>query len=56
MDIFGRMFPHENAGGPLKRGDFILNDMIKGIDTMRKAEMLARGPRAGASTRAYRRR
>jgi hypothetical protein len=38
MNLFGRIFPHENAGGPVKRGDFMINEMIKGIDKIREYE------------------
>ncbi len=38
MDIFARLFPHDNAGGPVKRADFMQNDMMKGIEAMREIE------------------
>jgi hypothetical protein len=38
MNIFARMFPHDNAGGPVKRADFIQNEMMKGIESMRELE------------------
>jgi hypothetical protein len=38
MNTFARLFPHPNAGGPVKRADFIQNEMMKGIDIMREAE------------------
>jgi ribosomal protein S21 len=38
MNIFARLFPHDNAGGPVKRADFIQNEMMKGIDSMRELE------------------
>ncbi len=36
MNSFARTFPHDNAGGPVKRADFMQNEMIKGIDIMRR--------------------
>ncbi len=38
MDIFARQFPHANAGGPVKRADFMQHDMMKGIEAMREIE------------------
>ena len=32
MNSFARQFPHENAGGPVKRADFMQHEMIKGIE------------------------
>ncbi len=43
MNIFARQFPHDNAGGPVKRADFIQNEMMKGLDLMRDAERRAIG-------------
>jgi len=43
MNTFARLFPHINAGGPVKRGDFMQNEMMKGIDLMREAERRAIG-------------
>lgn len=41
MNTFARLFPHPNAGGPVKRADFMQNEMMKGIDIMREAERRA---------------
>ena len=43
MNAFARQFPHANAGGPVKRADFMQNEMMKGIDLMREAEKRAIG-------------
>jgi len=43
MNIFARQFPHDNAGGPVKRADFIQNEMMKGLDLMRDAERRVMG-------------
>ena len=43
MNIFARQFPHPEAGGPVKRADFIQNEMMKGLDLMRDAERRAIG-------------
>jgi hypothetical protein len=32
MNSFARQFPHDNAGGPVKRADFMQHEMIKGIE------------------------
>jgi hypothetical protein len=41
MNTFARQFPNPNAGGPVKRADFMQNEMMKGIDLMREAEKRA---------------
>lgn len=41
MNTFARLFPHPNAGGPVKRADFMQSEMMKGIDIMREAERRA---------------
>ena len=39
MNDFARHFPHANAGGPVKRGDFLMGDMMQGIESIRSATM-----------------
>jgi hypothetical protein len=38
MNAFARMFPHERAGGPVKRADFMVTEMMQGIDMIRDIE------------------
>jgi hypothetical protein len=38
MNSFGRMFPKPNAGGPIKRADFLTAEMIQGIDQIKDVE------------------
>lgn len=38
MNAFARSFPHPNAGGPVKRGDFMVSEMMQGIEVIRDAE------------------
>ena len=38
MNAFARIFPHSRAGGPVKRADFMANEMIQGIDMIRDFE------------------
>jgi len=38
MNGFARMFPHPNAGGPVKRADFMVTEMTQGIDLIRSIE------------------
>jgi hypothetical protein len=38
MNAFARAFPHARAGGPIKRADFMMSDMIQGIEIIRDAE------------------
>jgi len=39
MNDFARNFPHEKAGGPVKRGDFLMGEMMQGIETIRKVTL-----------------
>ena len=43
MNAFARLFPHPDAGGPVKRADFIQHEMMKGIDLIRDAERRTAG-------------
>jgi hypothetical protein len=38
MNAFARNFPHPNAGGPVKRADFMVTEMTQGIDLIRSIE------------------
>ena len=38
MNAFARNFPHPNAGGPVKRADFMATEMTQGIDLIRSIE------------------
>jgi hypothetical protein len=38
MSSFARMFPRPNSGGPIKRADFIMTEMIQGIELIRDVE------------------
>jgi hypothetical protein len=38
MNAFAREFPHPRAGGPIKRADFMMSEMIQGIELIRDAE------------------
>lgn len=38
MDAWNRLFPDENAGGPVKRAEFIVNSMKQGIDRIKFIE------------------
>ncbi len=38
MNAFAHAFPHSRAGGPIKRADFMMSEMIQGIDIIRDAE------------------
>jgi hypothetical protein len=38
MSAFARMFPRPNSGGPIKRADFMMTEMIQGIDLIRDVE------------------
>ena len=38
MNAFARMFPHPNAGGPVKRADFLVTEMTQGIALIRSIE------------------
>jgi hypothetical protein len=38
MNSFARNFPHPNAGGPVKRADFMVTEMTQGIELIRQIE------------------
>lgn len=38
MNAFAHAFPHPQAGGPIKRADFMMSEMIQGIEIIRDAE------------------
>ncbi|MEO0033994.1 MAG: hypothetical protein RLZZ501_17 [Pseudomonadota bacterium] len=38
MSAFARMFPRPNSGGPIKRADFMMTEMIQGIELIRDVE------------------
>lgn len=38
MNSFARMFPTANVGGPIKRGDFMMSEMLQGIEQIRDTE------------------
>jgi len=38
MNAFARNFPHPNAGGPVKRADFMVTEMTQGFDLIRSIE------------------
>lgn len=38
MNSFARQFPHANAGGPVKRADFMQHEMIKGIEMVAREQ------------------
>lgn len=38
MNAFAHAFPHARAGGPIKRADFMMTEMIQGIEIIRDAE------------------
>lgn len=38
MNAFASLFPHSQAGGPVKRGDFMAAEMIQGIELIRDVE------------------
>lgn len=38
MNSFARIFPRENVGGPMKRADFIMSEMVQGIELIRDVE------------------
>ena len=40
MNIFAINFPHSAAGGPVRRADFMANEMIQGIELIRDTEKL----------------
>ena len=38
MNSFARMFPRPSSGGPMKRADFMVTEMIQGIELIRNTE------------------
>ncbi len=40
MNAFGKMFPHAKAGGPVRRADFMVAEMVQGIELIRSTERL----------------
>lgn len=38
MSSFAKMFPRPNSGGPIKRADFMMSEMIQGIDLIKDVE------------------
>lgn len=44
MDAWIRLFPHPGAGGPVKRAEFMMQEIRQGLDRME--ELLAGAPRA----------
>jgi hypothetical protein len=44
MNAFARHFPHSNAGGPVKRADFIMTEMTLGFDLIRAIERRFQNP------------
>lgn len=38
MDAWARLFPRKDAGGPVKRAEFIMSEMKQGIDKIQKIE------------------
>lgn len=38
MNAWLKLFPNENAGGPMKRAEFIMSEMRQGIDNIQKIE------------------
>jgi hypothetical protein len=38
MNSFARTFPTKNSGGPVKRADFMMSEMIQGIELIREME------------------
>ncbi len=38
MNAFARAFPHARAGGPIKRADFMVGEMMQGLEVIRDAE------------------
>jgi hypothetical protein len=44
MNGFARNFPHPNAGGPVKRADFMVSEMTQGIDLIRSIERRFQAP------------
>ena len=43
MNAFARNFPHPQAGGPVKRADFMVTEMTQGIDIIRNIEKRFQG-------------
>jgi hypothetical protein len=38
MNCYARMFPRPNVGGPVKRADFMMTEMLQGIELIRDTE------------------
>ena len=38
MSAFAKMFPRPNSGGPIKRADFMMTEMLQGIDLIRDVD------------------
>ncbi|HLN24064.1 MAG TPA: hypothetical protein VK558_08790, partial [Patescibacteria group bacterium] len=38
MNAFASMFPHSRAGGPVRRADFMVGEMLQGIEVIREIE------------------
>lgn len=38
MNSFARTFPYPNAGGPIKRADFMMTELVQGIEIIRDVE------------------
>ena len=38
MNCYARMFPRSNTGGPVKRADFMISEMLQGIELIRDTE------------------
>lgn len=38
MNSFARSFPRPNAGGPIKRADFLMTELVQGIELIRDVE------------------
>jgi hypothetical protein len=52
MNDFARQFPNPNAGGPVKRGDFLMGDMMQGIESIRIATLALTDKDGKAASRA----
>ncbi|MBF0417935.1 MAG: hypothetical protein HQL86_06780 [Magnetococcales bacterium] len=38
MNAFARMFPRPEVGGPIKRADFLMNELVQGIEKIREVK------------------
>lgn len=47
MDAWTRLFPHPGAGGPVKRGEFMMQEMRQGLERMEELLLAAPMARAG---------